>query len=315
MTMKLQQLQVFVAVIDHGGIRAAARQLNVSQAAVTKSMRLLEESAGVPLLTRKTRGVTVTDAGNRVLSRARVIARQFALAHEDLRQSGGDDFGTLRIGVTPYLTLTGLGQAFNWFRQRYQKVEIQLMEGLMARVLPGLREGTLDIAVVAADLGEVRDQDFHCRHLQQARQCIVVRKDHPVLANPTAKALASLEWVFTQPIGAGQQPRVEAMFALAGVEPPSQIVLCETLAAITLLRNSDCASIVPQPMLGLPETRDVVEVERSPLRPCDIELLLLTQPEVPLTPAAEYFARCLTDVSQSLANDLSIARPARRRRT
>ena len=169
----------------------------------------------------------------------------------------------------------------------------------MARVLPRLRDGTLDIAVVAADVGEVLDEDFNCQRMQQSRQCIVVREGHPVLADPTAKALAGLEWVFTQPISGGQQPRVEAMFALAGVAPPSRVVLCETLAAMTLLRNSDVVSIAPERLLGHPETRGIVAIEDSPLRPCDIELLLLTQPEVPLTPAAQYFAHCLTEVGQS----------------
>ena len=51
--MKLQQLEVFVTVVDQGGIRAAARHLQVSQAAVTKSMRLLEQEAGMPLLLRR----------------------------------------------------------------------------------------------------------------------------------------------------------------------------------------------------------------------------------------------------------------------
>ncbi len=261
-------------------------------------MRSLEEAAGTQLLLRKTRGVTVTEASSRVLARARVIARQVALAHEDLRQSMGDDFGTVRIGVTPFLTLAGLGQAFNWFRQRFINVEVQLMEGLMSRVLPRLRDGTLDIAVVAADVGEVQDDDFNCRRMQHARQCIVVREGHPVLLDPTAKALASLEWVFKQPIAGGQQPRVEAMFALAGVAPPSRVILCESLAAMTLLRNSDTAAIFPEPLLGHPETRGIVAVAGSPLRPSDIELLLLTQPDVPLTSAAQYFAHCLTEVSQ-----------------
>lgn len=298
MAMKLQQLQVLVAVVDHGGIRAASRHLHVSQAAVTKSMRSLEEAAGVPLLLRRARGVTLTEAGQSVLARARVIARQVALAHEDLRQFSGDDFGTVRIGVTPFLTLTGLGQAFNWFRQRFRNVEVQIMEGLMTRVLPRLHDGTLDIAVVLADVGEVQDKKFHCQRMQQLRQCIVVRDGHPVLADPTAKALADLEWVFTQPISGGQQPRVEAMFALAGVAPPTRVVLCEALAGMTLLRNSDTVGIFPEALLGHPETRGIVAVENSPLRPCDIELLLLTQPDVPLTPAAQYFVHCLTEVSQ-----------------
>ena len=296
--MKLQQLQVLVAVVDSGGIRAAARALNVSQAAVTKAMKTLEETAGTPLLLRKARGVTPTEAGQRVLARARVIARQVTLAQEELRQAAGEDVGSVRLGVTPYLTLTALGQSFSWFRARYQNVGVVLIEGLMTRVLPRLRDGTLDIAVVAADVGEIQDDEFNCVRMQQSPQCIVVRAGHPVLADPTAKALASLEWILTQPMDASAQPRVAAMFALAGVAPPTRIVQCETLAAMTLLRNSDAVSIFPEPLLGHPETRGLVPIPACPLRPSDIELLLLTQPDVPLTPAAHYFVHCLTQVSQ-----------------
>ena len=300
--MKLQQLQVLVAVVDAGGIRAAARQLNVSQAAVTKAMKSLEETVGTPLLLRKARGVILTDAGSRVVARARIIARQVTLAHEELRQSAGDDFGSVRLGVAPFLTLTGLGQAFRWFRERYRNVEVVLIEGLMARVVPRLRDGTLDIAVVAADVGEIQDDEFNCVRMQRSPQCIVVREGHPVLAKPTAKALVSLEWIFTQPMTTGAQPRVDAMFASAGVSPPSRIIQCESLAAMTLLRNSDAVSIFPVPLLGHPETRGLVAIDACPLVPPEIELVLLTQPDVPLTPAANYFAHCLTQVS-SVAPD------------
>ena len=272
--------------------------LQVSQAAVTKSMCLLEQEAGLPLLVRKARGIAVTDAGTRLLARARVISRQVLLAREELRQSVGEDCGSVRVGVTPFLTLTVLGQAFSWFRQRYKNVEIQLIEGLMTRVLPRLREGTLDIAAVAADVGEIQGDEFNRQRILQAPQCIVVREGHPVLADPNARALCALEWVLTQPIAGGQQPRIDAMFALAGVAPPSRVVLCESLAAMTILRNSDAVSIFPEPLLGHPETRGIVAIENTPLRPCDIELLLLTRPDIPLTPAAEFFAHCLSAVSQ-----------------
>jgi LysR family transcriptional regulator, regulator of abg operon len=282
--------------VEQGGIRAAARALHLSQAAVTKSMRLLEEAAATPLLIRRARGVMLTEAGQRLLARARVISRQVALAQEDLRQAAGDVGGTLRVGVTPFLTLTALGEAFSWFRQRYPNVELQLIEGLMLRVLPRLRDGTLDIAAVAADVGEIGDDEFNSRRLLRAPQRIVVREGHPVLADPSARALAALEWVLTQPIGGGTQPRIDAMFTLAGVAPPTRVICCETLAAMTILRHSDGVSIFPQPLLGHPETRGLVAIEACPLNPSDIELLLLTQPDVPLTPAAEYFAHCLASV-------------------
>ena len=92
------------------------------------------------------------------------------------------------------------------------------------------------------------------------------------------------------------QPRVDAMFAVAGVPSPARVTCCETLAAMTLLRHSDCVSIFPQPLLGHPETRGIVAIDPCPLKPSDIEVVLLTQPDVPLTPAAAYFAHCMASV-------------------
>lgn len=296
--MKLQQLDVLVAVVDQGGIRAAARHLGLSQAAVTKSMRLLEHEAATPLLLRQARGIGLTAAGERLLARARVVARQVALAREELQQAAGDDGGTLRVGVTPMLSLTVLGEAFRWFRQRYPRVELQLIEGLMTRVLPRLREGTLDIAAVAADLGELDGDALHTRRLRLAPQCIVVRAGHPVLADPRAAALCALEWVLTQPLQATAAPRLLAMFAAAGVAPPRQVVVCETLAAMTLLRHSDAVSVFPAPLLGHPESRGIVAVPGQALQPGDVELLLITRPDLPQTPAAAYFAHCLAEVQQ-----------------
>lgn len=296
--MKLNQLETLVAVVEHGGIRAAARELNISQAAVTKSMRVMEEEAGVPLLVRESRGVSLTSAGVRLLARARVITRQTKLAVEELRQHGGEDFGTVHVGVTPFLTFTGLGPAFNWFRQRYQNVEVNFTEGLMSRVLPGLRNGTIDIAAVAADVGEVQGDEFRIQRSFQTRQCVAMRKDHPMRKNATARGLASCEWVFTQAIGDGKQPRLEAMFGLAGVAPPSRVTVCEALSAMALMRNTDVIGIVPAPLLGHFDSSGIVAVADGIFYPCDVELLILTRADVPLTPAAEYFAHCLLSVSQ-----------------
>lgn len=98
-------------------------------------MRLLEDEAGTPLLTRGSRGAALTPPGERFLVRARAVTRQLTLALGELRQAGGEDFGTLRIGVTPILTLTSLGRAFHWFRQRCRPVQVQFIEGVVARVL------------------------------------------------------------------------------------------------------------------------------------------------------------------------------------
>ena len=292
--MKLHQLQALVGVVEHGSIRAAARHMHLTQAALTKSLRTLEEDAGVALIVRKSRGVVLTEAGQRLHARAKLVTRQITLAQDDLRQSLGEDSGILRVGITPYLMLTVLGEAFLWFRKRYPKVQLRLVEGLVARALPSLRDGTLDFAIVA-DSGEVSHAEFDATRLLKDQQKIVVRAGHPVLLQPSAARLVALEWVLPGPLAHDLDDGLNAMFQQAGVPPPAQITRCDAMAAMALVRQSDVVSVMPSPLLAQPECRGLVELSLRSMRPPPIELVLLAPPDVPLTPAAAYFARCRTD--------------------
>ena len=292
--MKLHQLQALVTAVEHGSIRAAARELHLTQAALTKSLRQLEEDTGVALLIRKSRGIVLTEAGQRLHARAQLVLRQMALALDELQQAKGDQEGTVRVALTPYLMLTVLGEAFVWFRKRYPRIELRLIEGLVARVLPGLRDGTVDFAIVA-DSGDVTPQEFQCTHLEKDQQKLVVRAGHPVLRQPTAAKLAALDGVIPGPFSQGLDEGLLAMFAQAGVPPPQQVTRCDAMAAMALIRQTDAMSVMPAPLLAQPEGHGLVELSLRSMRPPDIELVLLSPPEVPLTPAATYLARCLTD--------------------
>jgi DNA-binding transcriptional LysR family regulator len=85
------------------------------------------------------------------------------------------------------------------------------------------------------------------------------------------------------------------MFKQAGVNAPSLMTHCDAMAAMALVRQSDAVSVMPAPLLAQPECRGLVEISLKKLSPPPIELVLLATPDVPLTPAAAYFARCLTD--------------------
>lgn len=292
--MKLHQLQALVGAVDHGSIRAAARAMHLTQAALTKSLRQLEEDAGVALLVRRSRGVVLTATGQRLHARARLVIRQLELAQDELRHSLGDESGAVRAGLTPYLMLTVLGESFHWFRKRYPKVELRLMEGLVTRVLPALRDGSLDFAIVA-DSGEVITQEFDITRLIRAPQTLVVRSGHQALQHHTVQTLRALEWVLPGPMALEPDEGVIAMFAQAGAAPPTQISRCDAMAAMSLVRQSDAISVMPAPLLAQPEAHGLVALTSDDLQPAPIELVLLSPPDVPLTPAAAYLARCLTD--------------------
>jgi len=248
----------------------------------------------VALLVRQPRGVTLTEAGQRLHARAQLVTRQLTLAQDELRQSLGDDRGQVRVGLTPYLMLTVLGETFRWFRKRYPRVELRLMEGLVTRVVPALRDGSLDFAIVA-DSGDVSPQEFHTTPLQKHPQALVVRAGHPVLRQPTVQRLCALEWVLPGPFAQGLDEGIANMFTRADVDVPAQITRCDALAAMALVRQSDAVCVMPAPLLGQPESQGLVALSLRQLQPPGVDLVLLSRHEVPLTPAAAYFARCLTD--------------------
>ena len=136
MDLRLHQLRALVGVAEQGGIRAAARHLHISQAALTKSLRQLEDVAGVTLLLRSARGISLTEAGQRLLARAHLVTQQIELAGEELRQTEGGQQGRLRVALTPYLILQHLGPLYREFRQHYPQVTLEFVEGLASRVLP-----------------------------------------------------------------------------------------------------------------------------------------------------------------------------------
>jgi DNA-binding transcriptional LysR family regulator len=292
--MKLHQLQALVRVVEHGSIRAAARASHVTQAAFTKSLRQLEDDTGIPLLVRQSKGVTLTEAGRRLHARAQLVTRQIELARDDIRHTLGQEDGVVRAGLTPFLMLTVLGEAFRWFRKRYPRVELRVMEGLVTRVLPSLRDGSLDFAIVA-DTGDVSKQEFNTRMLKVLPQVLVVRAGHPILKTPIAKKLCELEWVLPGPLVQGLDDGIATMFKKAGLKPPDQITRCDALAAMSLVRQSDSVCVMPTPLLGQPESHGLVSVPIRALLPPPVSLVLLTRTEVPPTPAADYFARCLMD--------------------
>ena len=99
--MTLQQLKAFVAVVEAGSLRAAARRLGLSQAGLTTGLQGLEASLGALLLRRSVRGAALTEEGERLLPRARLILREALKVQEEAQQARSAQGGSLSVGLGP----------------------------------------------------------------------------------------------------------------------------------------------------------------------------------------------------------------------
>ena len=147
--MKLQQLKYLLAIADNGlNITAAAERLYTSQPGVSKQLKLLEEELGLQLFTRKGKSLDrVTEAGARVIDRARVIMQEVEQIRSFATEYYREEEGTLSIGTTHTQARYVLPKIIQEFRRRYPRVNLCLHQGTSEQIAGMVADNEIDIAI------------------------------------------------------------------------------------------------------------------------------------------------------------------------
>jgi DNA-binding transcriptional LysR family regulator len=163
----LERMRSFVRVAERGSLSAVARELGVGQSTVTRHLRELEEAVGVPLLSRTTRRVTMTDEGSRYYADSVQILRLVEQAGDEARGTRGVPAGTVRISCTAAFGVLHVSQLIFAFQDRYPEIGIDL--SLTDERVDLVREG-VDIAL---RLGPLTDSSMKLHALGQSRRLLV----------------------------------------------------------------------------------------------------------------------------------------------
>jgi DNA-binding transcriptional LysR family regulator len=123
----LSQLQVFLAVARLRSFTAAARELGVSTPAISQAVRQLEEQLHVPLLTRTTRSVAVTEAGQRLLEGAGPGLQQALSALTEVAAKPGETIGRLRLSVPRSAVAFVVEPVLPAFRERHPRIDVEIV--------------------------------------------------------------------------------------------------------------------------------------------------------------------------------------------
>lgn len=182
MDITLERMRTFVRVAERGSLSAVARELGVGQSTVTRHLRELETAVGVPLLSRTTRRVTVTDEGSRFHAQCVQILRLVDLASEEARSTRGAPAGTIRISCTAALGVLHVSRLVFAFQDLYPDIAIDL--SLSDERIDLVRDG-IDIAL---RLGPLTDSSLKLKPLGQSRRLLVAAPQylagHGVPAHP-----------------------------------------------------------------------------------------------------------------------------------
>lgn len=168
----LERMRSFVRVAERGNLSAVARELGIGQSTITRHLRELEGAVGVPLLSRTTRRVTMTDEGARYYANCVQILRLLEQAGDEARGTRGASAGMIRISCTAAFGVLHTSRLIFAFQDRYPDIGIDL--SLTDERVDLVREG-VDIAL---RLGPLTDSSMKLRSLGQSRRFMVASPDY-----------------------------------------------------------------------------------------------------------------------------------------
>ena len=170
--VSLERMRSFVRVAERGSLSAVARELGVGQSTITRHLRELEEALGVPLLSRTTRRVTLTDEGSRYYANCVQILRLVEQAGDEARGARGAPAGTIRISCTAAFGVLHVCRLVFAFQDRYPDIGVDV--SLTDERIDLVKEG-IDIAL---RLGPLTDSSMKLRALGQSRRLLVAAPDY-----------------------------------------------------------------------------------------------------------------------------------------
>ena len=286
--MKLNQIRDIIATADTGSLRAAARLLGVTQPAITRSIRELEQELGVPLFERHQFGMQPTAMGQVMLKRARAVQEELRRAKEEIEQLQGEMTGDVRVAISTISTFALMPQAVRAFRAAHPRTVLKFIESFYQPIEGLLINGQIDFFVGPfADPG--RGSRVTAETLFRNQRIVIGRKGHPLARATSIRQLGKAEWVKQALHDRESEGDFERPFSENGLPAP-MVVMHTTSATATLLAvaNSDLLTSVPRQMLTAPISSDLFDV--LPVREdlATAPICLVRRVDLSLTPLAEF---------------------------
>lgn len=157
MAVKLELYRVFKEVADSGNISVAAKNLYISQSAVSQSIKQLETALQARLFARNPRGVTLTGEGQMLYQYVRSALGLLATGEDKLTQAQQLLLGTLVIGASDTVTSFFLTPYLDAFHRKYPGIRLKIVSGRSAKVLSMLKSGAVDIAFASSPMDSTMD--------------------------------------------------------------------------------------------------------------------------------------------------------------
>ena len=251
--MELRHLRYFVAVAETQNITRAAAVLHVSQPPLSRQIRDLENELGVQLFERGGKSVRLTEAGRLFVPEALAVLQRAEAAILTIKAAAGGGRGAIHVGYAPSLSVEVLPTALRQFQENAPGVKVILHDLSTEEMLTGLREGKLNVALMAR-VSPAAGRGLQFTELIRYAVCVAAAPRHPRvhgngirLADLTGEKLIAYsakdypeyhKWLTSLWTGAQRRPEIveehdSAMSLIAAVEAGRGVALVpECLACL-----------------------------------------------------------------------------------
>lgn len=256
---EIWRLRHFLGVAEAGSFHAAARQMNISQPALTKSVRLLEAAFGTELFMRLPRGIRLTEAGENLHKRAREIEASWNAAVLEVGAQAHGMGGFMRIGGGPVYSAAYFPDVLADLRRGFPNLRVSVLTGVGSELLPKLKMGDIrayagGVPEESADMGP----QFVTDVLYNQSNAIFAASDHPLFQQDRITAPDTLKFPWLS-LFSGHQAniRIEDFFSRLDQPAPALALEAHSIQiALQMLADHRFIACMPAPMASIfPGTR------------------------------------------------------------
>jgi DNA-binding transcriptional LysR family regulator len=246
MHISIQDIEYFLMVVDHGQVSRAASACMVSQPALSKSLRRLEEETGLQLLERSTRGMKLTSAGLVFVEHARRLKAEYSDAIRHASELKLGKAGLLRIGATGATMDAYVMPALAALLPRRPALRVALTVDLSDSLYHRVDQGDLDMAVAPT----FSSQPLPLKQTPVGKDLlrIVARTSHPLRYKSTLGLadLVGFPWILPRPQAIARQ-RLASLFAESNLPAPNAALETDFISkgCFDLVAATDLLALVP----------------------------------------------------------------------
>ena len=304
--MDLRHLRHFVAVFERRGLSKAADAIPLSQPALTRSIKTLEDRLGVELFERHARGARPTPAGERLYHHAKSILAECARAKRDALQPVGEIAGVVSIGIGALFASRIFDDMIGRFCRKHPKMRVEVHQGYFEELINLLDLGQIEVAFVNFPLLSL-PESMEFEPLLTLHTSVFVSREHVMAKRPQPRMVDLRDYLWASVNQPHAVEVLDTLFLAEGVTAPRPAVQANSLTLIkSLILSAKFIGLLPDHLFIHELAQGEVVRLDLPATPVARSAGLITRKEGFHRPVADALAE---EIRQTVAHESHLGIP------